>query len=519
MPGEEMPRVGGASHIRAAYFVAVFLTMGFVVWLIAFSPFPQVNLIMSTGSKSTDVVVVGGGLAGLSASIEAATHGAHVTIIEKEKGIGGNSAKATSGINGAGTAAQKGKEIGDSVETFAKDTLSSGDGLANPDLVKVLAQNSASAHDWLGDFGLDLSDVVQLGGHSIARTHRFPPKDGKPVPVGFTILNTLRKHVEENYKDRITINVNSKFDSLIKEGERVVGVKFTDADGNMKEARGNVILSAGGFANDHTDTSLLDKYAPELSKYPTTNGPWATGDIIKLMEPQGVSLIHMDKVQVHPTGFVDLKNPNHDTKFLAPEALRGVGAILVDANGKRFANELGRRDYLTGEIMSKCSKHEGKEENPIVATMILTDKMIDKFGPAAGFYKFKGLIIEVLTLKGASKYMNVEPSVLINTVEEYNEAARKGKDEFGKTAFPTLFHEDDRIHIAFITPSLHYCMGGIEINSDAQVIQKGSGAIPGLYSAGENSGGVHGNNRLGGNSLLECVVFGRIAGHNAAHFA
>ncbi len=475
-----------------------------------------------SGSPSASVVVVGGGLAGLSATIEAVKHGSIVTLIEKEKGLGGNSAKATSGINGVGTEAQSAKEIEDNLEMFSKDTLSSGEGLSKPDLVQVLGKNSAEAHVWLKSMGLNLTDVVQLGGHSTKRTHRFPPTpEGKPVPVGWTIVSTLKKYIENDLKDKVSVFTNAVFKKLLMNDNTAVGVQYQDQEGNLIEVMGRVILTGGGYGNDHTADSLLEKYTPALAKLPTTNGDWATGDVIKATVDLDLSLVQMDKVQIHPTGFIEPKSPNAHTKFLAPEALRGCGAILLNPEGKRFVNELGRRDHVTQSIFQNCKQYEGKEDNPTVAAMLLSQEVIDKFGPpSVGFYKFKGLIVELKSLDAVAEKMGIEVTVLKETVNEYKQDAAKGEDKFGKKAFPTVFSEEDNFFLAYITPTIHYCMGGIEINPEARVLRvKGEGkeVVPGLYAAGEVSGGVHGFNRLGGNSLLECVVFGRIAGKNAAH--
>ena len=331
------------------------------------------------------------------------------------------------------------------------------------------------------------------------------------------------------YHLQVTILTNTEFLGLLKDEEgRVVGIKYKTQENEVNQLSGVVILTAGGYGNDHTDSSLLTKYVPHLAKYPTTNGPWATGDVIKATADTGVSLVHMDKVQVHPTGFIDTKDPKFHTKFLAPEALRGCGALLLDQKGMRFVNELGRRDYVTNTITSKCQPFEGIEGNPIAATMLLTQEMIDKFSaPAAGFYIFKGLIKDVKDLKGASNLLEVPLETLEKTLEVYANAADEYEDEFGKVAFPTVPKKSDHFYVAFVTPTLHYCMGGIQINSKAevqQVISAGSGGetkvltLPGVYAAGEVTGGVHGNNRLGGNSLLECVVFGRIAAFHASHY-
>jgi len=470
-------------------------------------------------SARTQVLVVGGGLAGLTATIEAARAGAMVTIIDKEAQLGGNSAKASSGMNGAGTEAQKELGIRDSVDQFVEDTLSSGDGLSRRKLVETLARESSEAHRWLKSLGLGLTDVVQLGGHSTQRTHRFPHSaEGKPQPVGWTLISSLRKIIETDLKDSVRVHTKSAFQELIMEGRRAVGLKYSDEAGTTHSLFGTVVLAAGGYANDHQDRSLLDRFTPELAKLPTTNGPFATGDVIKalLQQDLGAQTTLMDKVQIHPTGFLEVKQPNFHTKFLAPEALRGCGAILL-CGGKRFANELGRRDYLTKEVFEHCTPLQGNPEFPIAAAMLLTQEAVDKYGASSmGFYKFKGLVEDVETLENAATKMGVDAAVLRQTLAEYNRSAEKGVDEFGKTVFPVRFPEDAHFYLAFTTPTLHYCMGGLAINEHAEVLREDDVPIPGLFGAGEVTGGVHGNNRLGGNSLLECVVFGRLAGRHAA---
>ncbi|CAK9080751.1 unnamed protein product [Durusdinium trenchii] len=409
----------------------------------------------SCAASAMDVVVVGGGLAGLCATIEAAKRGAKVTIIDKEANLGGNSAKASSGMNGANTQAQRDQGITDSVEKFIEDTLSSGDGLAVVELVHTLAEQSRETHEWLKSLGLHLSDVVQLGGHSTARTHRFPPTpEGKPQPVGWTLVSGLRKILETELKDQVTIRTKSSFKELLIEDGRVMGLNFEHENGT-EQLRGTVVLTAGGYANDHADSSLLDLHTPALAKLPTTNGPFATGDVIKALVKQeaGVKTTLMDKVQIHPTGFIEVKQPNFHTKFLAPEALRGSGGILL-CHGKRFANELGRRDYLTEEMFKHCKPLFDKEENPLSAAMLLTEEAVEKYGSGAmGFYKFKGLVQDVGTVEAAAEAMGTSAEVLKKTLEDYNEAAERGQDKFGKKVFPVRFPSTAHLYVAFVTPT------------------------------------------------------------------
>uniref|UniRef100_A0A183EPB9 fumarate reductase (NADH) n=1 Tax=Gongylonema pulchrum TaxID=637853 RepID=A0A183EPB9_9BILA len=269
-------------------------------------------------------------------------------------------------------------------------------------------------------------------------------------------------------------------------------------------------LATGGFSCDRSNEgSLLQEFAPEKMTFPTTNGPWATGRGVKMARAMGAALVGMNYVQIHPTAFVDPKDPAATTKFLAAEALRGKGAILLNNNGERFANELGRRDYLTGKILEFCAKNK-EAGDAHTAFMLMDNQAVDDFGRASfNFYaKIKGFFKEFGTLDEVAKYMNVTPSKLKETIDEYNVYARsekKGEDKFGKKVFPVAL-EHPPFYVAIITPAIHYTMGGLKIDKNVW-----------LLAAGEVTGGVHGRNRLAGNSLLECVVYGRIAGRNAAN--
>ncbi|CAE7808065.1 osm1 [Symbiodinium sp. CCMP2592] len=346
-----------------------------------------------------------------------------------------------------------------------------------------------------------LSPIITRTRTTFQGTHRFPhTAEGKPQPVGWTLISSLRKIIETDLKDSVRVHTKSAFQELIMEGRRAVGLKYSDEAGTTHSRLfGTVVLAAGGYANDHQDRSLLDRFTPELAKLPTTNGPFATGDVIKalLQQDLGAQTTLMDKVQIHPTGFLEVKQPNFHTKFLAPEALRGCGAILL-CGGKRFANELGRRDYLTKEVFEHCTPLQGNPGFPIAAAMLLTQEAVDKYGASSmGFYKFKGLVEDVETLENAATKMGVDAAVLRQTLAEYNRSAEKGVDEFGKTVFPVRFPEDAHFYVAFTTPTLHYCMGGLAINEHAEVLREDDVPIPGLF----------GNNRLGGNSLLELLGF------------
>eukprot|EP00741_Cyanophora_paradoxa_P002949 tig00000655_g2862.t1 len=502
---------------------------------------------MAATREQYDVIVVGGGFAGLAAALEASDAGASVAILEKEPKTGGNSAKASSGMNSVGTAAQEKRNIPDTKELFTEDTIKSGDGLSDPELVRILAENAKGAIEWLNKMGqnetLKMNDVVLCGGHAVPRTHRSEADpSGKPAPnIGFEIVSTLAKRVKERAQLIDTITGAHVVGLLRDDSGAVVGVEFHQhpappAPGAPAQAPASgehsgpvlklkakaVVLAAGGYAADRA--GLLAKYTPDKAKLATTNGAWATGDGVKLAERIGADLIHMDKVQVHPTGLVDPADPTAGTKFLGPEALRGVGGILINHEGKRFVNELGRRDNVTSAIFAHCKplavsapKAAGGTEPPVVAYLVLSDDGKARYGAGAiNFYASKKLFISYPNAKAFAEGAGLPAEALEKALAEYSAAAESGAaDAFGRKDRAAAPRPDQPLHVAIMTPSLHYTMGGVRMSPKTELLAGGK-PIPGLYGAGEVTGGVHGENRLAGNSLLECCVFGRIAGREAA---
>jgi len=475
-------------------------------------------------------IVVGGGLAGMSAANTLLENGGKVVLLDKSSFCGGNSTKATSGINGAATKTQKTNGIDDTVELFTSDTLKGG--AKKPDVVKVLCGNSGADVDWLVDkFSLDLSLVARLGGHSAPRTHR-----GKERFPGMTITYALIQMVEKiaERTDKARIITKARAISLLTSNGACVGLIY-EKGGVQFQEHGPVILATGGFGADFTANSLLAQYRPDLMHLPTTNGEHCTGDGIKMGEVIGGKTIDLEWVQVHPTGLVKPDDPDAKIKFLAAEALRGVGGLVLDANGNRFANELGRRDYVTGEMW--------KNKPPF--RLVLNKAAADEIHWHCKHYTGRGVMKFYESGNALASDMGISVSILEETHEAHYQAAKKtekdpdggsfpaypsGKswdEASGKTGSGKKFYHNiipgakvatEPFYVAIITPVIHYCMGGLEIDVDSAVVNGDGQAIPGLYAAGEVAGGVHGNNRLGGNSLLDCVVFGRVAGKACAKY-
>lgn len=468
--------------------------------------------------KPPDAIVVGSGLAGLAASLNILDRGGTVVILEKEHLVGGNSNKASSGINGY---CPHNETCHDSEEIFRNDTIRSAGAAADLDLIDVLVTKSSQAVLWLKNrVNVDLSLLAQLGGHTNKRTHR--PSNGM---AGAEIIYHIQKMVRSFEKTgRVKILVDTRVQGLLTDdqNDRVIGVRSVSTkDGSVQEIiADNVILATGGFASDRSSGSYLDQHRPELMSFPATAGGFSTGDGIKLATTLGAATRDMDKVQIHPTGWVDPTDPTNPTKILAAELMRGVGGILIDHSGNRFANELGTRAYVT-EQMLKHDKEFVETGKWNSSTKVPTFYLVLSSSAAADgkkhvdLYSHKGLLTKVEGIDALSEHMKMKTETLTKTIREYQRSAMEGVDEFGKTSFRGVPAEDlinESFYVGTVTPVLHYCMGGIKINPECSVIREDGTVIEGLHAAGEVTGGVHGANRLGGNSLLECTVFGTVVG-------
>jgi flavocytochrome c len=423
-----------------------------------------------------------------------------------------------------------GPESGPSeVELFLEDTTRSAGSTAKPELIETLVQHSGTVLQWLNDrVGVSLLDCrTQLGGHTTARTYR--PAQGA---VGFTVMSAMQKALQPYQEtSKLEIWLSTCATSLVEKDGCVVGINWSRTDSESKEGNAaggivyasSVILASGGFAADRTPNSLLALVRPEYLQMPATFGDFSTGDGIKMATTVGASTCDMDKLQIHPTGFVDPSNPSSISKFLCAELMRGLGGILLNSEGKRFCDELGTRAYVTERMFqheplyaaSAC--WDGSLAIPVF-TLILSANAAKAGGEHIGFYKWKNLLQPFNGIHALAQYIGLSAADVRETLDRYREDAKKGVDAFGKTNFPNIFSEnlEEEVFVAGrVCPVLHYCMGGLRINRNGNVLNANNEIIQGLFAVGEVAGGVHGDNRLAGNSLLECVVFGIIVGKNA----
>lgn len=436
-----------------------------------------------------DLIVIGSGCAGLTCAIQARELGLKPVILEKMETFGGNSMRASSGMNASETIVQLKHGIVEDWHDFYEETYKGGGKLNDPELLEYFASHGALAIDWLAAHGIVLDDLTITGGMSRMRTHR--PKS--LAPIGAFLVNNLMKRVKEL---EIPVVCGVKAERLLTDEKGAVC--------GVKTARRNVyanavVLATGGFS---ASKDLIAKYRPDLKAYRTTNHAGATGDGIKLAEEVGAEVMQMDLVQVHPTVQQDT-----DHAYLIGEAVRGEGAVLVDGNGKRFVNELSTRRIVSDAITALKEK----------SAYLVFDSQVKKRVKAVDFYQKQGLVVEARTLEELAKKLNVKENDLKQTLENWNQAVEKEQDsEFGrKTGMERELNQAPyyAIHIA---PAIHYTMGGLHIDKQTHVLDKSGNVISGLFACGEVCGGLHGNNRIGGNSISETIIFGRQAGMQAA---
>lgn len=440
-----------------------------------------------------DVVVIGAGGAGMTAAITAHEAGKEVILLEKMPYAGGNTTKSTGGMNAAETSVQAELGIEDSVQTFIDDTMTGGKNVNDLALVTTMAENSAEAIDWLASIGAPLPEVSFSGGATNKRIHR--PEGG--AAVGPYLVEKLLAKIGE---DEISLLYNTEATELIVEDGAVTGVKAT-GDGIRYTINAKaVVLATGGFG---ANLEMCAAYNPDLAGFVTTNSPCATGDGIKMAEAVGAATVDMEQIQIHPTVY-------QATSLMVTESVRGGGAILVNASGERFVDEMETRDVVSAAEIAQEGGY---------AYLVFDQAQRDNLS-AIDSYVSNGLTVQADTIEGLATQMGVDASNLQATVEAWNQAVAEQNDEaFGRTTGMDVDISMAPFYAIQIAPGIHHTMGGVKIDTTASVISVDGEPIPGLFAAGEVTGGVHGANRIGGNAVADIIVFGRIAGQSAADYA
>ena len=442
-----------------------------------------------------DIVIVGAGGAGLSAAVAASeTDGSlKIVVLEKQGILGGNTNYSTGGINAAETSIQQGLGIKDSKDLFYDDIMRGGKQENIPSLVKNFVENAPITISWLTGLGADLSDVGLMGGSSVKRTHR--PNGGSAIgPHLMKILTTASN------KENIEIRTLNKVTELLTSIDgAVTGVKVQNADGSSYKLTAKaVIIATGGFG---ANLDMVTSLQPSLSGFATLNHPGATGDAFGWVKAIDGATIQMANIQIHPTA----EAVNH---ILITEAVRGNGAILVNVDAQRFCNEMDTRDVVSAAILGQETR----------AAFLIFDQTVRKSLASIETYANQHLLSEGTTIEALADCVGIPASTLSATISRYNAQQKAGvDDDFGRNAteMPVSL-ETSPFYAVRVTPAIHHTMGGLSVNTETQVLRADGTAIPGLYAAGEVTGGLHGANRRGGNGVADIVVNGRLAGSAAS---
>ena len=487
----------------------------------------------------TDIVVVGAGGAGMTAALTASDAGKAVLLIESQPAVGGNSVKSTGGMNAAKTVYQDANTFDesagvektlkaaeayadneaiaalaatvkeqweawqaapegyfDSTELFALDTLIGGKGLNDPELVSTLVNNSAAAIDYLDSIGIHLNNVAAFGGASVKRIHRPVNDEGKVVSVGAYTVPLLEKAVAG--RDNLALMTNLTATKLLTdENGAVCGLEAATQDGYTATIKAKaVILATGGFG---ANLDMVVQYKPELAGFMTTNAAGIQGQGILMATEIGAATVDMEQIQIHPT-------VQAETASLITEGLRGDGAILVNANGERFIDEVGTRDVVSAAEIAQPGSF---------SWLVVDQKMVDASSVIQGYIS-RGLMLKGDTCEALAAELGIPADAFAATMEKWNGyVAEKNDPDFGRTSFASPL-DTAPFYAVKVTAGIHHTMGGLKIDSRTRVLNTEGEIIPGLFAAGEVTGGVHGGNRLGGNAVADFVVFGRIAGEEAA---
>lgn len=489
-----------------------------------------------------DVVVVGAGGAGMTAAITAAAEGKSVVILESQSMVGGNSVRATGGMNAGKTVYQDENEFGesagvektlktaaekyadnetitalaktvseqwaayqanptgyfDSVELMELDTMIGGKGINDPELVETLCANSADAIDWLDEHGITLHNVSSFGGASVKRIHRPVNAEGKTVSVGSYMIPLLQENCE---KAGVKMMLDTTATEILTDANgAAVGVKATGASGETVTVNAKaVVLATGGFG---ANLDMVVKYKPELKGFMTTNAPGIQGQGIEMAQAIGAATVDMDQIQIHPT-------VEANTAALITEGLRGDGAILINEEGRRFIDEVGTRDVVSAAEIAQTGSY---------SWLVVDQAMADASSVIQGYIK-KGYTVTGATYEELGKAMGVDAAAFAETMEKWNGYVEAKNDpDFGRTSFANPLNTAPYYAVK-VTAGVHHTMGGLKINANTEVLNEKGEVIPGLFAAGEVTGGVHGANRLGGNAVADFTVFGRIAGAAASDYA
>lgn len=438
-----------------------------------------------------DVIIIGSGSTGLTCAIQAYELGLRPVVLEKMNRVGGNTNRASSGMNAAETQVQLSNGVVDSFREFYNETYQGGGRLNNQEMLEYFSTHASLAIEWLSSHGIELTDLTTTGGMSKKRAHR----PASTAPVGAYLISGLLRIIQ---KDKIPLFTQIKVEHL-KKNVTEMEVVISVGENLQKTIIGkSVVIATGGFG---AGNEWIKKYRPELLKYQTTNHSGATGDGLLLAQEIGAELIQMEMIQIHPTVQQDTAHA-----YLIGETVRGEGAILVSDEGKRFVDELDTRKIVSQAITALTSK----------SAYLIFDEKVRKRVKAIEFYNHIGLVESATTIAELARILKINKQNLTTTLTKWNEAvALEADTEFGRKTGMNNKLDAGPYYAIHVAPAVHYTMGGVHVDEKTRILDGNGYVISGAFAAGEVAGGLHGNNRIGGNSIAETVVFGRQAAQQA----
>lgn len=462
-----------------------------------------------------DVAIIGGGGTGLAAAVSALENGAgKVVIIEKLGYLGGSTNVSGGALNAVDDKRQKAQGITDSIETFYNATMKGGHNVGDPALVRYLTENAYPTVEWMEKQGVVFRDKIGAATGSLGQRSHYGVK-----PAGNAYTSVFEHVLKTKYKDRVEFLMECPAEAILTDASgKVTGVKALRHGQPITVKAQSVVLATGGFGanvkfRQEVNTGVWEEVVLDKSIGTTNINKAAQGDGLVMAKKIGAQLIGLSDIQLHPNG-------TPGTGLMQDIATSGRNRIFVNLEGNRFVNEGAARDTLCKAIFKQPKGTYWLVMNKLRYPDINTP---DRMGVTMKDMLALGRVKTAATLDELAKVINVPADNLKAAVAEYNKAAshQVEKDKFGFAATNT----DDAPmtegpwYACLKVPTVHHTMGGVKINTKAEVIGTDGKPIQGLFAAGEVTGGIHGANRLGGNAIADVYTFGRQAGASAAKFA
>jgi flavocytochrome c len=460
----------------------------------------------------TQVVIVGGGGTGLAAAIAAQQAGAKVIVLEKLGFLGGSTNVSEGAFNAADPERQGKQGIEDSIQKHYEQTMKGGHDVGTPELVHYLTDHALETLHWMESVGVKFKDEVGTATGALWQRSHYPA-----TPSGNAYIRVYEKYIGEHAKD-MTVYTDMNVESLIKDkAGRVIGViAKNNLNGKTTKfmASKGVVLATGGFGanielRQKVNTGVFKDYDLGKAIGCTNMNKSAQGSGIVMGEKAGANVIGMSDIQVHPCG-------TPGTGLMEMVRTSGRNRVFINKDGNRFVNEGAPRDVLAKAIFAQPGSTYYVLVNHLRYPSL---DWVDGNGAKMKDMIDLGRVVAGDTLEDLAKKLNMPVENLKKSIDDYNAVvAGTAKDKLGFLANNKADKQmtEGPWYACKKVPTVHHTMGGLQINTKAQVLDKNGKVIPGLYAAGETTGGIHGSNRLGGNAIADIMTFGRTAGTNVA---